>query len=798
VRWDWAVCSNIEKFQPPKKTYMSAQAIVDKNVRNVAVRLSLTFFASMLVLSALFQYSNVFKRTDEQNINRLFEARPWLKWSDASLRRLSLAALWQYHQQHEIPRSIWSWDYTLSWLIQNNHPPISQKIVIFNHSIEDEPPSAAIASHPWLKPLLSIPMRRSVYADWVTFLTKAGARAIVLDNEFPQYTDDDAQLAKAIFDAEHAVTGPKPVPVLFASTLNLRTQGNLVGELGSSSNGVLSELRKLDHQSQAKYSGLVGVILDDDQVVRRMAARMDSQFDTLDSIPLKILQQTGVTISRQPPDQFIIDFAGGANSELFPIRPLTYLLDPQKRQHLSLPQSADGDVSVRDAIVFIGDGVTDVFNTSTTNLGVMPMSGSELLANALDTISRGTWMTQVSGIELFAYLFLFALISTIFMGGIKALQLRLPNYNRKPLALWLADFLVFCGMMVLAIIFPAFVFAYCNTILPITSLVAATFISGILITLIERDFIREEAFREQLRNEQDKLTLARESHRNEMEAEAARANLREIEKDQERRREFAKRLNHDIRGPASSINWTLMRLKKEHFSQLVTEKMELIARNSQVLIDLVDELITSYVSNIPDKKSETINLNEIVKLCVLENQALAEEKDCRLIFQPSSADTTANINSAELSRAVTNLIRNAILHNTNKIEVIAGVEERAESFCIFVSDNGCGIPVDKREAIFEDGYSTGTAHTGLGLGIVRRIVQDAGASIEVVSAADQGVTFKVIFPRSFFANGQEYSAEAMIDTNQGKSDDNCPAATGDSAEKVSPRVAGDSRGQRLQ
>ncbi|MFX6965380.1 hypothetical protein ABTH47_20385, partial [Acinetobacter baumannii] len=62
-----------------------------------------------------------------------------------------------------------------------------------------------------------------------------------------------------------------------------------------------------------------------------------------------------------------IDFAGPPNTEIYPVRPISYLLDPERKAIIASPAFAGGDVSVRGAIVILGDSVVDVFNTPTTN-----------------------------------------------------------------------------------------------------------------------------------------------------------------------------------------------------------------------------------------------------------------------------------------------------------------------------------------------------------------------------------------------------------------------------------------------
>ena len=108
--------------------------------RNYYFGLLITFTAASFLFGSLLELTRLTWRQELQSINRHFEQRPFLKWSKESFSRLNWDSLWDYHEKHEIPRKWWAWDYTLSWLIEPNHPPVKHKIVLFNHLVEDEPP----------------------------------------------------------------------------------------------------------------------------------------------------------------------------------------------------------------------------------------------------------------------------------------------------------------------------------------------------------------------------------------------------------------------------------------------------------------------------------------------------------------------------------------------------------------------------------------------------------------------------------------------------------------------------------
>lgn len=62
---------------------------------------------------------------------------------------------------------------------------------------------------------------------------------------------------------------------------------------------------------------------------------------------------------------------------------------------------------------------------------------------------------------------------------------------------------------------------------------------------------------------------------------------------------------------------------------------------------------------------------------------------------------------------------------------------------IYFEDTGEGIPVDKREDVFDSGYTTGSAGIGIGLAIVEGVVQSHGWSISVTESAEEGSRFEI-------------------------------------------------------
>ncbi|MBS1957640.1 MAG: CHASE2 domain-containing protein [Cyanobacteria bacterium SZAS-4] len=727
-------------------------------------------FGTFLVIAYLsglaIEYSGIFKRAELQTINQRFEARNWLRWTPASLDRLNLPRLLAYHEKHEIPRRWHAWDYTLSWLIENNHPPIKHKFIIFNHQLEDEPPPEAAVINPWMKPLLKWPLPRASIASSLEFLAKSKVKLIILDNDFPQYSPDDARLAMSIHKCDTGAFAGYKVPVLMARTVNRSTSTNLLKvEVPTSPSGVLAELKKLEPGVDVlkKYTGSTGVWIDQDQVVRSLASNIRGHHgEDYESIATKAATALGELKDTKLPNPLIIDYAGPPNS--YPVRPYTYLLDPQRQKEMVKPSPGSTDVTLKDAIVILGDGVVDVYSTSTTNFGYNFMSGPEILANAIDTISRKSWPTQVSGLAAVNWLFLNALVAA----AIAALwRSKLVETIRKNDALpgdyslknLLSDLVVIVFTMSLSVLAACLLFAYAGLIVPVIAPLVAIIFGTVASIAWEREKERMETMCSRIQAAEEKLVMMREIHRVDLQAQAAHAKAREFLKEHEQRVEFLHKINHDLRGPVGVLNWTIMRLQKDGLhSPTAPQKIERLANSADRLSELLDELMLSYEikQTAPEREQTTTDLNSVASDCCKLQSSLAEERNSNITCTLSDIATVSG-RPLEISRCIDNLTRNALLHNKPGTNVSISVIASDSFHSIVVADDGKGISRSDLNHIFDAGYrikQNAESHKdgkGLGLHIVKELIESMGGTIKVESTVGEGTRFTLTLPATKIA-----------------------------------------------
>ncbi len=212
-------------------------------------------------------------------------------------------------------------------------------------------------------------------------------------------------------------------------------------------------------------------------------------------------------------------------------------------------------------------------------------------------------------------------------------------------------------------------------------------------------------------------------------------------------REMAKQVAHEIKNPL-----TPMRLSVQSFEMKFDPKdpdiVKKVAEFSKTLIQQIDTMssIASAFSNfaeMPAQQNETLNVVKIVKL------ALDIFNEDYIHFISEKEVIIAKLDRTQLIRVVTNLVKNAIqaVPEVTSPRILVSVTTEDTYVKISVADNGVGILEGFREKIFEPKFTTKTSGMGLGLGMVKNIVETYNGSITFISLPGKGTVFTVKFPR---------------------------------------------------
>ena len=228
----------------------------------------------------------------------------------------------------------------------------------------------------------------------------------------------------------------------------------------------------------------------------------------------------------------------------------------------------------------------------------------------------------------------------------------------------------------------------------------------------------------------------------------------------ERQKQFTSDASHELRTPLAvmrgDIEVTLRRERSsDEYKRALTSNLEEIMRLSRLVEDLLT-LARGDTGRI-ELRCEPVDLNEICRQMVEYITPLADQRNQTLIYEPPSGAETAPVSiSADVLRIkqlLLNLLDNAIKYTEPRGNIKLGLKTKDKIATITVTDTGRGIPPEDLPHIFERFFrrSAKTADRtaagfGLGLSIVKWIVDSHGGRIEAKSELGKGTEFMVRLP----------------------------------------------------
>jgi len=219
---------------------------------------------------------------------------------------------------------------------------------------------------------------------------------------------------------------------------------------------------------------------------------------------------------------------------------------------------------------------------------------------------------------------------------------------------------------------------------------------------------------------------------------------------------FVSMVSHEIRGPLSTVLSQIKILMDGLAGELGPKQADIlgkISRKIQGLVELSNELLdlSRIEAGLIVQDKEQVQLMDILESLVEFMQARAKEKNISLSLEKADLPLiNADIKSME--EVFSNLITNAIIYTPERGEVTVRGEVKGDFVNISVSDTGYGIAPDEIPRIFERFYRAKTEKTrnivgtGLGLPIVKSIVEAHNGTVKVESKEGVGSTFYVRLP----------------------------------------------------
>ncbi|MBQ3163112.1 MAG: HAMP domain-containing histidine kinase [Lachnospiraceae bacterium] len=217
------------------------------------------------------------------------------------------------------------------------------------------------------------------------------------------------------------------------------------------------------------------------------------------------------------------------------------------------------------------------------------------------------------------------------------------------------------------------------------------------------------------------------------------------------RTDFISNVSHELKTPLSVIqNYATMLQTKTLSEEQRMEYASAISEQTRKLSNLITNILKlNRLENqqiYPEKKK--YNLTEQLCECLLTFERAWEEKDIE-IETDMEEDVFVSQDAELLSLVWNNLFSNAIKFSEEKGVVRIRLKKENDVITVEVSDNGCGISPEVGSHIFEKFYQGDTSHAtqgnGLGLALVKRVIDIVGGDIYVQSVLGEGTTFQVCF-----------------------------------------------------
>lgn len=225
----------------------------------------------------------------------------------------------------------------------------------------------------------------------------------------------------------------------------------------------------------------------------------------------------------------------------------------------------------------------------------------------------------------------------------------------------------------------------------------------------------------------------------------------EIERASELKSQLLGMVAHDLRNPIGAVESLAMLMEMDEIDAETQDNINLIKASCFKARSIIEDLLeTARNENAIEFVTQETELNRFIADII---DVWRLQKDAKNIEMISQADPIyAQINHEKFQRVLDNLIGNALKFSKQRSKVQISLNKEDNLIIIAVKDRGIGIPKDKMPIIFDPFTKAGRTglrgeqSTGLGLSIVKQIVEKHKGKIDVESEVGKGSVFKVSLP----------------------------------------------------
>ena len=212
-------------------------------------------------------------------------------------------------------------------------------------------------------------------------------------------------------------------------------------------------------------------------------------------------------------------------------------------------------------------------------------------------------------------------------------------------------------------------------------------------------------------------------------------------------REMAKQVAHEIKNPLTPMRLTIQSFQRR-FNPEDPNYRQKLNDFSESLIQQIDTMssVASAFSNfasMPTQQNETVNIVEIIEL------TLDIFNEDYIVFQTAEKEIITIIDRTQIIRVITNLVKNAtqaIPEDQQNKKILVAINRINDTVVITIADNGTGIDPKHIDNIFEPKFTTKNSGMGLGLGIIKNIIENYNGTITFETEMGKGTTFTIVLP----------------------------------------------------
>jgi signal transduction histidine kinase len=219
------------------------------------------------------------------------------------------------------------------------------------------------------------------------------------------------------------------------------------------------------------------------------------------------------------------------------------------------------------------------------------------------------------------------------------------------------------------------------------------------------------------------------------------------------RSDFISNVTHELKTPLTSIRMYAesLLIGRVNSDQVQKEYLSVVVNETDRLKRMINNILefSKMEKGKPEYFFVNSNLASILKSAIQEMNYWLDKEGFDVVTELDDT-ILASVDPEKMKQAISNLLSNAIKYSTDTKKIFVRLFKKPEHVCIEVEDKGMGIPEDMLSRIFEQFYRIGQKEsisgTGLGLTVVKEIVEAHSGTISVTSEIGKGSKFTVRIP----------------------------------------------------